>query len=79
MDADKAHLQDRAEKAARIVANADKYKVCEGCESIVASRVTTCPNCHGYRFDNDAKAVIEQAQLLASRPQRTVIGRDLLE
>jgi predicted HNH restriction endonuclease len=72
-----AHLRERAEKAARIIAEPGNYKVCEGCESIVTRRVTTCPNCHGYRFDDEAASVVEQARLLASRPQRTVIDRDL--
>ena len=71
------HLSDRAQKAARIIANPEKFKVCEGCESIVAARVATCPNCNGYRFDEDAKAVVEQAQLLGSREQQSVIAEDL--
>ena len=46
-------------------------------ESIVAARVATCPNCHGYRFDDTPEAVIAQARLLGSRAQTSVIEEDL--
>jgi nitrate reductase beta subunit len=73
-----AHLSDRAKKAAKIIAKPHDFKICEGCDSIVASRVATCPNCNGYRFDEDAAAVISQAKMLASREQRGVTSEDLL-
>lgn len=71
------HLQDRAAKARKIIEAPQKFKVCEGCESIVAARVVTCPNCHGYRFDESAERVVEQATILASRPQQSVTSADL--
>lgn len=71
------HLSQRARKAAKIIAEPDKFKVCEGCESIVAARVATCPNCNGYRFNEDPAAVVEQARLLGSRAQQSVIAEDL--
>ena len=71
-------LQDRAKKAAEIIATPHQYKVCEGCDSIVAERVATCPNCFGYRFDESADAVTAQALLLGSREQKTVTAQDLL-
>lgn len=71
-------VSDRAARAAKIIANPKDYKVCEGCDSIVAERVATCPNCYGYRFNEEPAAVIEQAQLLATRDQRTVTAQDLL-
>ena len=71
-------LSLRAERAAKIAANARNFKVCEGCDSIVAERVGICPNCYGYRFTGDEHAVIAQAQLLASREQATVTAQDLL-
>jgi hypothetical protein len=71
------HLSERARKAAKIIAEPDKFKVCEGCDSIVAARVATCPNCNGYRFNEEAEAVIEQARLLGSREQQSVIAEDL--
>jgi hypothetical protein len=70
-------LSDRAARAQKIIAAPDRFKVCEGCESIVAERVVTCPNCHGYRFDETPERVIEQAKTLASRPQQSVTAADL--
>jgi len=70
-------LSDRAARAQKIIAAPDRFKVCEGCDSIVAERVVTCPNCHGYRFDENPDRVIEQAKILASRPQQSVTAADL--
>ncbi len=72
-----AHLAERARKAARIIAEPTLFKVCEGCESIVAARVTICPNCYGYRFNPDPASVTAQAQLLAAREQKSVLAEDL--
>lgn len=71
-------LEDRAKKAERIVAEPSKFKICEGCDSIVAARVTVCPNCYGYRFNTEPEAIVEQAKLLASRARTSVIADDLL-
>ncbi len=71
------HLQDRAARAKKIVEAPQHFKVCEGCDSIVTARVVTCPNCHGYRFDDSPERVVEQANLLASRPQQSVTSEDL--
>lgn len=77
MSNENAHLADRAARAEKIIAAPENFKVCEGCESIVAARVVDCPNCHGYRFDESPESVVEQARLLASRPQRSVTAQDL--
>ncbi len=74
---DNAHLAERAARAEKIIAAPGKFKVCEGCDSIVTERVVNCPNCHGYRFDESPERVIEQARLLASRPQQSVTAWDL--
>jgi len=71
-------LAERAAKAAKIAEEPNLYKVCEGCDSIVMRRVSTCPSCHGYRFNEDPAAVIGQAKILGSREQRSVIKEDLL-
>ena len=71
-------LGDRAQRALRIIAGPQNYKVCEGCDSIIAARVVTCPNCHGYRFNENALAVKQQAELLANREQRSVTAQDLV-
>lgn len=68
---------NRAATAAKIAANPAGYKVCEGCDSIVGSSTTLCPNCHSYRFDADPRRVIEQARLLGSREQTSVTAQDL--
>ncbi|MDD2708941.1 MAG: hypothetical protein PHV34_13225 [Verrucomicrobiae bacterium] len=70
-------MAERARRAARIVEKPGLFKVCEGCESIVIRDANTCPNCHGYRFDEDPQRVIEQAHILGSRPQTSVKPGDL--
>jgi nitrate reductase beta subunit len=71
-------LSERAAKAAKIAAEPELYKVCEGCDSIVSRRVATCPSCHGYRFIEDSEVVIQQAKILGSREQCSVVTEDLL-
>jgi len=71
-------FEDRARKALKIIASPFRYKVCAGCESIVANHVSHCPNCHGYRFVESGEAVVQQARLLATRPQQSVTAADLL-
>ncbi len=70
-------LFDRARRAQKIVENPGKYKICEGCESIVAVKVNICPNCHSYRFEDDEDSVVRQARALGSREQQSVITEDL--
>lgn len=69
--------EDRARKAARIMAEPTRFKVCESCDSIVAARVTMCPNCNGYRFDENPVTVTEHAAVLGSREQQSVVADDL--
>ncbi len=73
----RTHLADRVARAERIIAHVENYKICEGCDSIVASRVTDCPNCHGYRFNEDPTEVISQRHagcwLPEHRPSRDVL------
>jgi len=71
-------LADRAKRARRIVRNPAQYKVCMGCDSIVASKVNICPNCHSYRYEVDAEAVVAQAKALSSREQNSVVAEDLM-
>jgi len=77
MPPEDSHLSDRSERAAKIIADPHDFKVCEGCDSIVKKRVAICPNCCGYRFDEEADRVVEQAKVLASRAQTTVTHEDL--
>lgn len=69
--------QDRAETAAKIAASPSKYKVCEGCDSIVGRSTALCPNCHSFRFDETAQTVVKQAVILGNREQRSVTAEDL--
>ena len=71
-------MSERAELAAEIAENPRRYKICEGCDSIVARRVATCPNCFGYRFNTAKKAIVDQARLLGSREKTSVTAEDLL-
>jgi uncharacterized paraquat-inducible protein A len=72
-----AHLAERAARAEKIIAEPQNFKICEGCDSIVATRVNSCPNCHSYRFNDDQQEIIAHARLLASRPQTSVTSSDL--
>ncbi len=78
MAASDPHLIERSERASRIIANPRKYKVCEGCDSIVARRGALCPHCNSYRFDDDEATIVAHARLLASRAQTSVSLEDLL-
>ena len=70
--------QSRIDKATEIAKNPNDYQVCEGCDSIVGSTTVICPNCHGYRFDNGASRVIDQAVWLGRREQTSVTADDLI-
>ncbi len=70
-------LNDRARRADKIVRNPEKYKICGGCDSIIAEKVTICPNCHAYRFISDEDMVIVQAQSLGTKEPKSVIISDL--
>jgi|TARA_B100001093_G_C26820679_1_gene1011743 hypothetical protein len=76
MAKEKTALADRAKRARRIVRNPALYKVCVGCDSIVASKVNICPNCHAYRFEVDADLVVAQAKALSTREQNSVVAED---
>lgn len=69
--------QSRMDKAKEIANNPGNYKVCEGCDSIVGAGAGLCPNCHGYRFDEDSSRVVDQAVWLGCREQTSVTAEDL--
>ena len=75
---DQAPDQARIDKAKEIANNPADYKVCEGCDSIVGSETVLCPNCHGYRFDDGASRVVDQAVWLGCREQTSVTAQDLV-
>jgi hypothetical protein len=69
-------LNERAKRADKIIRNPRKYKICAGCESIVAQKINLCPNCHAYRFVESESLVVAQAQELGQREARSVLGSD---
>ncbi|HIG82598.1 MAG TPA: hypothetical protein EYG40_03755 [Verrucomicrobia bacterium] len=69
-------LNERAKRADKIIRNPRKYKICAGCESIVAQKIHLCPNCHAYRFVESESLVVAQAQELGQREARSVLGSD---
>lgn len=73
----KATQASRMAKAQEIANNPDNYKVCEGCDSIVGNATTLCPNCHGYRFDEEPSRVVDQAVHLGTSEQTSVTPEDL--
>ena len=69
-------LEDRAARADKIVRDPGKYKICDGCDSIVLATAATCPSCHAYRFIVDHKSVINQARELGQRERRSLVQDD---
>ena len=78
VDYDDSHMLRRREQARRIIGAPERFKVCEGCDSIIARAAVFCANCHAYRFNEDEHAIAETAQMLATRPQRSVTADDLV-
>lgn len=76
MPSDSEGLHERARQADKIVKNPSRYKICQGCESIVVISAVTCPSCHSYRFDDNAEAVAAQARRLAQRERQSVLASD---
>jgi uncharacterized paraquat-inducible protein A len=68
---------ERIAAAIEIVLFPKKYKICEGCDSIVMSETRLCPVCHSYRFNNKENEVMDQAMKLSEEEQTTVTKEDL--
>jgi len=65
---------DKKLKAAqRIIENADLYKVCECCESIVLYVSIFCPICDGYRFNDNIESVQKLAMELVNRKKTDIL------
>lgn len=77
MSQENTALAERAKRARRIVRNPSLYKICLGCDSIVAMKVNICPNCHAYRYEAGEDFVIAQAKALSTREQNSVVAEDL--
>jgi hypothetical protein len=59
-----------------MIDNADLYKVCLCCESVVSFRDTFCPLCEGYRFDENIEQVIKFIEALVKRDKTTILPPD---
>lgn len=69
----------RKELAAQImIENADLYKVCLGCESVIPYTRTFCPVCQGYRHEENIEAVISFIKELAKREKTSIVPPDQL-
>jgi recombinational DNA repair protein RecR len=73
-----ASLEARAKAAEKIASEPHRYKVCEGCGSILLKSAAICPICHSYRFDDDPAAVVQQAHTLGAREATSVTDEDLV-
>jgi hypothetical protein len=57
----------RQQIAELIAKKPQAYKICCGCDAIVRERVTLCPQCLHYRFEDDPRTVVAHALYLAKR------------
>lgn len=67
MTTDDQVLAERRAMAHRIGMSPHRFKVCEGCGSIIGVEPSVCWHCRGYRFDRSARAVVNAAAELSSR------------
>lgn len=70
-------MSPREKKALEIAENAELYKVCCGCSSIVTKATVICSNCHAYRFQEKQELVVKKALELGKREQQSVTSEDL--
>jgi len=71
-------IKKRKAAAKRICENADYYKVCEGCESVVLVESIFCPVCDAYRFDTNIERIKKTVNALATRERTAVLPSDLI-
>ncbi len=67
---------DRQEIVNAIMNDPESYKVCCICGGIVDRSADICPDCSGYRFDDDKEAVSNRALDLASGRSNAVTHLD---
>ncbi len=70
-------MTKRQLRANSIIQEPEKYKLCEGCESIVDIGVKLCSVCNAYRFDTDIRRICSHAKILGSRERQSVAKSDL--
>jgi len=55
------------EKIEQLINNAENYKICEGCDSIVTKSTNICPLCSTYRFDDNKENVVLQIKKITDK------------
>lgn len=78
MAEDSEAIKKRKAAAKRICENAEYYKVCEGCESVILFESVFCPVCDAYRFNEDHEYVKKIVNELAKRERTSVLPSDLI-
>lgn len=58
----------RRERCRMIILAPAKFKLCEGCGSILFDANNICPYCSAYRFNSDPLAVVQSAVALSDKP-----------
>lgn len=71
-------MTERQRRANTIIQEPSKYKLCEGCESIVDIGVSLCSVCNAYRFDTNTARICAHAKVLGNRERQSVSKSDLL-
>ena len=70
--------EKKLKAAKRIIENADLYKICECCESIVLYVSVFCPLCDGYRFNDDITSIQKLALKLVEKEKTDILPSDLI-
>ena len=71
MTEEEAELEERRKTGEIVLAAPGEFKVCEACGSIIYARAVFCPQCNGYRFDDQAGAVVLRIQTISIRPSQS--------
>ena len=56
-----------------IIDNAELFKECCSCSSLIYHDVPVCHFCHNYQFETDRESVISQAKILMTKDEITTI------
>jgi len=70
--------EKKLKAAKRIIENADLYKICECCESIVLYISIFCPLCEGYRFNDNIPDIQKLALKLVEKEKTDILPGDFI-
>lgn len=68
--------QKRLEQGKVIIEFWEKFKICDGCDSLVLSSAATCLLCNHYNFEYGKNDIIRQAQKLALQEKTILTAAD---